>query len=56
MNFDPARPYDALPPLTPNPGVLINTIPLLEAQASSEIENIVTTSDKLFKYAQLDEE
>lgn len=36
----------------PNPGVLINTIPLLEAQASSEIENIVTTSDRLFKFAQ----
>src|SRR5689334_12663487 len=28
----------------PNQAVLINTIPLLEAQASSEIENIVTTS------------
>lgn len=42
--------------LIPNPGVLINTIPLLEAQASSEIENIVTTSDRLFKYAQLDGE
>ena len=27
----------------PNPAVLINTIPILEAQASSEIENIVTT-------------
>lgn len=36
----------------PNPTVLINTIPLLEAQASSEIENIVTTTDKLFRYAQ----
>ena len=39
--------------LIPNPGVLINTIPLLEAQASSEIENIVTTTDALFRYAQL---
>lgn len=38
----------------PNQSVLINTIPMLEAQASSEIENIVTTSDALFKYAQLD--
>ena len=28
----------------PNPAVLINTIPILEAQASSEIENIVTTT------------
>lgn len=35
----------------PNPTVLINTLPLLEAQASSEIENIVTTTDELFKYA-----
>ena len=39
--------------LIPNPAVLINTIPLLEAQASSEIENIVTTTDALFRYAQL---
>lgn len=37
--------------LMPNPSVLINTIPLLEAQASSEIENIVTTTDALFKAA-----
>ena len=36
----------------PNPGVLIHSIPLLEAQASSEIENIVTTADELFKHAQ----
>ena len=36
----------------PNPTVLINSIPLLEAQASSEIENIVTTADELFKFAQ----
>lgn len=42
--------------LIPNQSVLINTIPLLEAQASSEIENIVTTSDSLFKYAQLSDE
>jgi Fic family protein len=35
----------------PNQAVLINTIPLLEAQASSEIENIVTTSDALFRFA-----
>lgn len=38
----------------PNQAVLINTIPLLEARASSEIENIVTTSDALFRYAQDD--
>jgi Fic family protein len=35
----------------PNPAVLINTIPILEAQASSEIENIVTTTDELFRFA-----
>ena len=34
--------------LIPNQGVLINTIPLLEAQASSEIENIFTTQDDLY--------
>jgi len=34
----------------PNPTVLINTIPLLEAQASSEIENVVTTTDELFRH------
>ncbi len=32
--------------------MLINTIPLLEAKDSSEIENIVTTTDQLFQYAQ----
>lgn len=37
--------------LIPNQAVLINTIPLLEAKDSSEIENIVTTTDKLFKFA-----
>jgi Fic family protein len=37
--------------LIPNQSVLINTIPLLEAQLSSEIENVVTTSDKLFRFA-----
>jgi Fic family protein len=40
--------------LIPNQSVLINTIPLLEAQASSEIENIVTTSDELFRFAQME--
>jgi len=30
----------------PNPAILINTLPLLEAQASSEIEHIVTTADR----------
>ena len=37
--------------LIPNQAVLINSIPLLEAQASSAIENIVTTTDQLFQYA-----
>jgi Fic family protein len=37
--------------LIPNQTVLINTIPLSEAKNSSEIENIVTTNDKLFQYA-----
>jgi Fic family protein len=37
--------------LLPNPNILIHAVPLLEAQASSEIENIVTTADELFKYA-----
>ncbi len=41
--------------LIPNQAVLINTLPLMEAQASSEIENIVTTADTLFRQAQLDE-
>jgi len=36
--------------LIPNPQILINTLPLLEAQASSEIENIVTTTDELFEH------
>lgn len=39
--------------LLPNPNVLIHAVPLLEAQASSEIENIVTTADELFKHADL---
>ena len=34
----------------PNPNVLIHAVPLLEAQASSEIENIMTTADELFKH------
>jgi Fic family protein len=40
--------------LIPNQTVLINTIPLLEAQSSSEIENVVTTADRLFEYADRD--
>lgn len=33
----------------PNPGLFIDTIQLQEAQASSAIENIITTHDELFK-------
>ena len=33
----------------PNPNVLINTISLQEARSSSEIENIFTTDDELYK-------
>lgn len=36
--------------LLPDPHILIHAVPLLEAQASSEIENIVTTADELFKH------
>ena len=42
--------------LIPNAAVLVNTIPLLEARASSEIENIVTTTDKLFEYVDIAED
>ena len=38
--------------LIPNPAMLINTLPILEARASSEIENVVTTADKLFQHLQ----
>ena len=36
--------------LIPNQTVLVNTLLLLEAKDSSEIENIVTTTDDLFRY------
>ncbi|MDH4124516.1 MAG: Fic family protein [Gammaproteobacteria bacterium] len=42
--------------LIPNAAVLVNTLPLLEARASSEIENIVTTTDKLFEFADIAED
>jgi len=82
MPFDPAVPYDDLPPLPPtvevesnavlklalratralaelkgagglipDQSILINAIPLQEAKLSSEIENIVTTQDELFRAA-----
>jgi len=36
--------------LIPNQSMLINTLPVLEARASSEIENIVTTADRVFRH------
>jgi Fic family protein len=41
--------------LIPNQSMLINTLPLLEARASSEIENIGTTADALFRTVDADE-
>jgi Fic family protein len=35
--------------LIPNQAMLINTLPVLEAQASSAVENIVTTTDRIFR-------
>lgn len=34
----------------PNEGLLVSTLSLQEAQSSSEIENIITTQDALYKY------
>lgn len=42
--------------MIPNSAVLVNALPLLEARASSEIENIVTTTDKLFEFADIAED
>ena len=42
--------------LIPNAAVLVNALPLLEARASSEIENIVTTTDKLFEFVDIGED
>lgn len=42
--------------LIPNQSMLINTLPVMEARASSEIENIMTTTDKLFQSLQFDSE
>lgn len=41
--------------LIPNQGMLIGTLPFLESKASTEIENIVTTTDRLFRYQEDDE-
>ena len=51
---DAARKLEALRTsgrLIPNQSVLLNTIPLLEAQASSEIENIVQSPISIFANA-----
>jgi Fic family protein len=40
--------------LIPNPAMLVNTLPVLEARASSEIENVVTTADALFQHLSAD--
>ncbi len=33
----------------PNPDILLNAVILKEARASSEIENVITTQDKLYQ-------
>lgn len=33
----------------PNPAILVNSVTLQEARASSEVENILTTNDRLFR-------
>jgi Fic family protein len=40
--------------LLPNPDVMLSSLVLLESKASSEIENIVTTTDALFQFASKD--
>jgi len=37
--------------LLPDQGLLVNLLPMLEARDSSEIENIFTTTEKLFRHA-----
>jgi len=40
--------------LLPDPGLLMDLLPILEARDSSKIENIVTTTDELFRHANRD--
>jgi len=47
---------DRLATKLPNPGILVRTLPLMEARCSSEIENIVTTDDALFRSADAPDE
>lgn len=42
--------------LIPNNEIQIQTIPILEAKSSSEIENIVTTTEALFQYLDMAQE
>jgi cell filamentation protein, protein adenylyltransferase len=39
-----------------NPSLLLNSVILRESQASSEIENIVTTKDEVFRAFSIDEQ
>ena len=41
--------------LIPNQTMLINILPKLEAKASSEIESIITTTDRLFQFGEMEE-
>lgn len=41
--------------LIPNQGMLISILPKLEARASSEIESIITTTDRLFQFGEMEE-
>ena len=41
--------------LIPNPRMLETSLPLLEAQASSEIENIITSADTMFRHLRAQE-
>ncbi len=54
--FDPGRAYNELPLLPPPAGLESRAVlkACIEARASSEIENIVTTADQLFRFAQPD--
>ncbi|MEW7314190.1 protein adenylyltransferase Fic [Buttiauxella gaviniae] len=42
--------------MLPDQSLLINLLPMLEAKDSSRIENIVTTSDQLFQFADREEQ
>lgn len=51
MSWDPdVVPLNQSNKLIPNKSILLETIPILEAQSSSEIENIYTTTVNMFKH------